>query len=59
MNQDRLRLLEQNLQYCDCNQTIRDQLQQQLMTISQDQDRLRILANQTLQDTGIFGGLFR
>jgi hypothetical protein len=58
-NQDRIRLMEQDLQNCDCNQTIRDQLQEQLMTISQDQDRLRTLANQTLQDRGIFGGLFR
>ncbi len=58
-NQDRIRLMEQDLQNCDCNQTIRDQLQEQLMTISQDQDRLRTLANQTLQDRGLFGGLFR
>jgi hypothetical protein len=58
LNQDRIRLMEQDLQSCDCNQTIRDQLQQQLTTISQDQDRLRTLANQTLQDRGLFGRLF-
>jgi hypothetical protein len=57
-NQDRIRLMEQDLQSCDCNQTIRDQLQQQLTTISQDQDRLRTLANQTLQDRGLFSRLF-
>lgn len=58
-NQDRIRLMEQDLQNCDCNQTIRDHLQQQLTTITKDQERLRTLANQTLQDRGIFGGLFR
>jgi hypothetical protein len=58
-NRDRIQLMEQDLQNCDCNQTIRDQLQEQLMTLSQDQDRLRILANQTLEDRGIFGGFFR
>ncbi len=58
-NQDRIRLMEQDLQSCDCNQTIHDQLQQQLTTISQDQDRLRTLANQTIQDKGVFGGFFR
>jgi hypothetical protein len=58
-NRDRIQLMEQDLQNCDCNQTIRDQLQEQLMTLSQDQDRLRTLANQTLEDRGIFGGFFR
>jgi hypothetical protein len=58
-NQDRIHLLEQELQNCDCNLTIRDQLQQQLVTLDQDQDRLKTLANQTLQDKGLLGGLFR
>jgi hypothetical protein len=58
-DQDRIRLMEQDLQSCSCNQTIREQLMQQLTTLSQDQDRLRTFANQTLQDRGVFGGFFR
>jgi len=58
-NQDRILLMEQDLENCDCNQTIRDQLQDQLTTLTQDQDQLQALANRTLQDRGIFGGFFR
>ncbi len=58
-NQDRLRLLLQQADECNCDSQTQTLLRDQLRDIQVEQDRLRLLAQQELADKGIFGGLFR
>ncbi|NYT20334.1 MAG: hypothetical protein GKC07_00855 [Methanomicrobiales archaeon] len=59
-NTERIRLMEQLVQDCsDCDPQVREQLMEQIRSLEQEQNRLTVLGNQELEDTGLLGWLFR
>ncbi|HUU74483.1 MAG TPA: hypothetical protein VMW63_00155 [Methanoregulaceae archaeon] len=58
-NQERLQEMKQLLQDCDCDPLVQAKLQEQIQTLEQERDRLRVLAQQEQNDTGLLGWLFR
>jgi hypothetical protein len=59
-NQQRIRQMEQLLANCtDCDSQIRLMLEDQVLALSQEQNRLLTLGQQEQADRGLFGWLFR
>ncbi len=59
-NTERIRLMEQLVQNCsDCDPAVQEQLMEQIRSLEQEQNRLTVLGNRELEDTGLFGWLFR
>jgi predicted ribosome quality control (RQC) complex YloA/Tae2 family protein len=58
-NENRIRELEQIIQQCACDEEIKLLLQEQLQMMEQEQERLRNLADDELEDKGIVGWIWK
>ncbi len=57
-NQDRIREMQQLIDQCSCSQDVQDVLREQLRDMEQEQERLRALAQQEIDDEGLVGWLW-
>jgi hypothetical protein len=58
-NENRIRELEQIIQQCACDEEVKLLLQEQLQMMEQEQERLRNLADDELEDKGIVGWIWK
>ena len=58
-NQVRVQELKQLMQECDCDQEVKEMLQEQIQNMEEEQNRLQQLAQNEKQNKGLFGWLFR
>lgn len=58
-NENRIRELEQIIQQCACDEEVKLLLQEQLLMMEQEQERLRNLADDELEDKGIVGWIWK
>ena len=58
-NQIGIQELKQLMQECDCDQEVKEMLQEQIQNMEEEQNRLQQLAQNEKQNKGLFGWLFR
>ena len=58
-NQERIRELQQLQEECDCDEEVRTILQEQIQNVEQEQTRLQQVAQDELNDKGLFGWLWK
>jgi hypothetical protein len=58
-NQERIRELQQLQEECDCDEQVRAILQEQIQNVEQEQTRLQQVAQNELNDKGLFGWLWK
>ena len=58
-NQDRIQEMQQLIDQCNCSTEVKDVLHDQIREMEQEQDRLRDLAQQELEDTGLIGWIWK
>ncbi|WOF15798.1 hypothetical protein F1737_03365 [Methanoplanus sp. FWC-SCC4] len=57
-NQQRIENLNQLISECDCDDELRLMLQEQITALEKEQNRLRLMAQDELNNKGLLGGLF-
>jgi hypothetical protein len=57
-NRQRIQELKQLREECDCDEEVRNMLQEQIQNMEQEQNRLQQSAQNEKKDKGIFGWLF-
>jgi hypothetical protein len=58
-NQDRIQEMQQLIDQCNCSQELKDVLHDQIREMEQEQDRLRDLAQNELEDKGLIGWIWK